>query len=173
MFLMIARFLRPALLAVPFMFLAACASTQQIDPAVSSTLSSRGVATGTTAKMNAGQVLGYSDILDLVQKDVPSSVIVGYLNSTRKVYNFSYGQLQSLKAAGATPQVLNYLTETQGFYGHTSPAQTERLKGEQKRAYFNSPGYQNQQPFAYNQPMIDGFYDSGYEESLYSPFSFN
>lgn len=170
---MIARFLRPAILSVPFVFLAACASTQQVDPAVSSTLSSKGVDPGTTAKMNSGQVLGYSDILGLVQKDVPSNVIVGYLNSTRKVYNFSYGQLESLKAAGATPQVLNYLTESQGFYGHNSPAQTERLKGEQKRAYYNTPGYQNQQPFAYNQPMVDDFYDSGYEESLYSPFSFN
>lgn len=173
MFSMIARLLRPALLAVPFVFLAACASTPQIDPAVSSTLTSKGVAPATTAKMNGGQVLNYNDILGLVQKDVPSSVIVGYLTSTRKVYTFSYGQLQSLKAAGATPQLLNYLTETQGFYGHNSPAQTERLKGEQKRAYFNTPGYQNQQPFAYDPPIIDGFYDSGYEESLYSPFSFN
>ena len=170
---MIVRFLRPALLAVPVLFFAACASNPQLDPAVSSTLSSKGVTAGTTEKMNAGQVLGYDDILGLVQKDVPSDVIVGYLTSTRKVYNFSYGQLQSLKAAGATPQLLNYLTETQGFYGHTSPAQKQRLTGEQKRAYYNSPGYQNQQPFGYNQPMVDGFYNSGYEESLYSPFSFN
>jgi hypothetical protein len=39
--------------------------------------------------------------------------------------------------------------------------------------YTNSPRYQDEQPFAYNEPAIDGFYDSGYEESLYSPFSFN
>ena len=170
---MIERLLRPALLVIPVFLFAACASTLQLDPAVSSTLSSRGVDAGTTAKMNAGQVLDFNDILGLVQKDTPSSVIVSYLTSTRKVYNFSYGQLQSLKSAGATPELLNYLTETQGFYGHTSPAQQARLSGEQKRAYFNTPGYQNQQPFAYDAPGIDGFYDSGYEESLYSPFSFN
>ncbi|MFZ4682165.1 MAG: hypothetical protein ACOYMS_06665, partial [Terrimicrobiaceae bacterium] len=89
------------------------------------------------------------------------------------VYNFTYGQLQSLKAAGATPQLLNYLSETQGFYGVNTPKQKARLSGEQKRAYYNTPGYQDQQPFAYNQPEIDDWYDSGYEESLYSPFSFN
>lgn len=170
---MIARLLRPALIAAPLVFLASCATTPQVDPAVAATLSSRGVDSSVQARMNAGQVLGYNDILGLVQKDVPSSVIVGYLNSTRKVYNFTYGQLQSLKAAGATSQLLNYLTESQGFYGNNSPAQTAKLKGEQKRAYYNSPLYQDQQPFAYNPPVIDDWYDSGYEESLYSPFSFN
>jgi hypothetical protein len=170
---MIVRLLRAALPAIPFIFLAACATTPQVDPAVTATLSSKNVSSDTQAKMNAGRVLDYNDILGLVQKDVPSNVIVGYLNSTRKVYNFSYGQLQSLKAAGATSQLLNYLTETQGFYGHNSPAQTARLHGEQKRAYFNTPLYQDQQPFAYNPPVIDDWYDSAYEESLYSPFSFN
>jgi len=170
---MISRLLRLSALAVPFALLAACATAPQTDPAVAATLSSHNVPASTTEKMNAGRVLGYDDILGLVQKDVPSSVIVGYLNSTRKVYNFSYAQLQSLKSAGATSQLLNYLTETQGFYGHNSPAQTARLKGEQKRAYFNTPLYQDQQPFAYNPPVIDDWYDSGYEESLYSPFSFN
>jgi hypothetical protein len=170
---MLSRFLRPALWVLPAVLLAACATTPQIDPAITSTLSTKGVSSSTSAKMAGGQVLGYDDILGLVQKDVPSSIIVGYLNSTRKVYNFSFAQLQSLKAAGATPQLLNYLTETQGFYGQNSPAQQKRLSGEQKRAYFNSPVYQDQQPFAYNPPVIDDWYDSGYEESLYSPFSFN
>lgn len=170
---MISRLLRPIVAAVPFLFLAACATTQQIDPAITSTINAKGVEPSVAAKMNDGQVLSYGDIMDLVKKDVPASMIVGYLNSTRKVYDFSYAQLQSLKAAGATPQLLNYLTETQGFYGNNSQHQTARLKGEQKRAYFNSPGYQDQQPFGYNPPVIDDWYDSGYEESLYSPFSFN
>jgi hypothetical protein len=159
--------------ALPALLLAACATTPQIDPAITSTLSTQGVSSSTSAKMANGQVLSYDDILGLVRKDVPSTMIVGYLNSTRKVYSLSFAQLQTLKAAGANPQLLNYLTETQGFYGHTSPAQQNRLSGEQKRAYFNSPTYQDQQPFAYNPPVIDDWYDSGYEESLYSPFSFN
>lgn len=37
----------------------------------------------------------------------------------------------------------------------------------------DSPQYQDEQPFAYNDPAGDGFYNSGYEDSLYSPFSFN
>lgn len=170
---MTARFLRPALLAVALAALAACASPQRVDPAITATLTAKGVRSSTQQKMNAGQVLGYDDIQGLVQKDVPATTIVAYLNSTRKAYDFTYAQLQSLKRAGATPQLLNFLTETQGFYGHTSPAQTARLKGEQKRAYFNSRHYQDQQPFAYNPPVIDDWYDSGYEESVYSPFSFN
>ena len=170
---MIARLLRFSALAVTGFCLAACATTQQVDPAVSAALSSRNVNQGTYTKVVNGRVLDYSDIQDMVQKGVPSNVIVGYLNSTRKAYNFTYAQLQGLKSAGATSQLLNYLTETQGFYGVNTPKQTAKLSGEQKRAYYNSPNYQNQQPFAYNQPEIDDWYDSGYEESLYSPFSFN
>jgi len=170
---MIVRLLRFSTLAVAGLFLAACASTPQVDPAISAALSSRNVNQATYTKVVNGRVLDYDDIYNMVQKSVPSQTIVSYLQSTQKVYNFSYGQLQSLKAAGATPQLLNYLTETQGFYGVNTPKQKQRLTGEAKRAYYNTPGYQNQQPFAYNEPMISDWYDSGYEESLYSPFSFN
>jgi len=155
------------------LLLASCASTPQVDPALAASLSSRGVAQGTYDKVTQGQVLDYTDISNLVQKRVPTNTIVAYLESTRKVYDFNYAQLQGLKSLGATPQLLNYLTETQGFYGNNSARQKQRLAGEQKRAYFNSRGYQNQQPFAYNYPEVDDWYDSAYEESLYSPFSFN
>jgi hypothetical protein len=47
------------------------------------------------------------------------------------------------------------------------------VTGIQKAEYYNSPSYQVRQPFAYNAPAIDDWYDSGYEESLYSPFSFD
>ncbi|MEI6339370.1 MAG: hypothetical protein WCQ57_12435 [Verrucomicrobiota bacterium] len=170
---MIVRLLRLSTLAAAGFFLVACASTPQVDPAISAALSSRNVNQATYAKVVNGRVLDYTDIFEMVQKGVPSQILVSYLQSTRKVYNFTYGQLQSLKAAGGTPQLLNYLTETQGLYGVNTPKQKARLAGEQKRAYYNTPGYQNQQPFAYNQPEVDNWYDSGYEESLYSPFSFN
>ncbi len=170
---MIVRLLRQTLLATPVLFLAACATTSQIDPTVSASLHTHGVNQGTSDKMINGQVLDYDDIYQLVQKGVPSNTITAYLQSTRKVYNFSYGQLNSLKAAGATPQLLNYLTETQGFYGVNTAAQKQRLTGEQRRAYYGTRKYQDQQPFAYNYPAVDDWYDSGYEESLYSPFSFN
>ncbi len=150
-----------------------CASGPQVDPAVTSAASSRGVDSGTVLKMSNARVLDYQDISNLVNKGVPTNTIVGYLNSTRKVYDLTYAQLAGLKSAGASPQLLNYLTETQGFYGNNSPKQKARTAKMQKDQYYNSPYYQDKQPFAYNQPEIDDWYDSGYEESLYSPFSFN
>lgn len=45
--------------------------------------------------------------------------------------------------------------------------------GEGRRAYMDTPSYQDQQPFAANPSPISTFYDSSYEESIYSPFSFN
>jgi hypothetical protein len=165
------RLFRLSLMAVPLLWLSACASTPQVNPAVAAALSSRGVEQGTYAKVTQGSVLDYNDILNLLEKDVPTNVIIGYLQSTRKAYNFSSSQLDGLKAAGATTQLLNYLTETHGFYGVTTPKQTARLTGEQKRAYFDSPGYQSQGPFS--TPLIDELADPAYEESLYSPFSFN
>lgn len=153
--------------------LGGCASGPQVDPQITAAVSSRGVNSGTALKMNNGRALDYQDIENLVSRGVPANVIVGYLNSTRAVYNFSYAQLADLKSAGASPQVLNYLSETQGFYGNNSPKQKARTAKMQKDQYYNSPYAQDEAPFAYNAPIIDDCYDSGYEESLYSPFSFN
>jgi hypothetical protein len=150
-----------------------CASGPQGNPAVTSAASSRGVDAGTVLKMSQARALDFQDISNLVSKGVPTNTIVGYLNSTRKVYDLSYAQLAGLKSAGASAQLLNYLTETQGFYGNNSPKQKARMAKMQKDQYYNTPSYQNKAPFAYNQPEIDDWYDSGYEESLYSPFSFN
>jgi len=165
----------PASLAIAALALTlgGCASSPQVDPQITAAVSSRGVNSGTALKMNNGRALDYQDIENLVSRNVPANVIVGYLNSTRAVYNFSYAQLAGLKSAGASPQVLNYLSETQGFYGNNSPKQKTSTAKMQKDQYYNSPYNQDKAPFAYNAPIIDDWYDSGYEESLYSPFSFN
>jgi len=168
---MIERLFRLTVLVIPVLWLSACASTPQVNPAVATALSSRGVDQSTYTKVTRGSVLNYDDIVNLLEKEVPTNIIIGYLQSTQKAYDFSYSQLQGLKAAGATPQLLNYLTETKGFYGVNTPRQSARLTGEQKRAYYNTPGYQSQQPFS--TPLIDEWADPGFEESLYSPFSFN
>jgi len=165
--------IRFLLIAACSLIVCACSSGPQVSPEVTSAASSRGVNSGTVLKMSEARVLDYQDLSNLVSKGVPASTIIAYLNSTRKVYDLTYAQLSGLKSAGATPQLLNYLTETQGFYGNNSPKQKARLAKEQKDQYFNSPYYQDEQPFAYNEPMVDDWYDSGYEESLYSPFSFN
>jgi outer membrane murein-binding lipoprotein Lpp len=161
-----------AAFAAASLLLAGCAS-QQVNPQILESLSAKGVSPSTAVKMQNARPLEYQDILELVRKGVPANEIIGYLESTQKVYNFGPVQLQALQQAGAPAQLINYLQETQGFYGRTTPAQSQRLAGQQKAAYYNSPLYQDEQPFAYNAPIVDDFYDSGYEESLYSPFSFN
>jgi len=154
-------------------FLVGCATGPQVDPQITTTMQQRGVSYAVYNKVSNGQVLDYNDITELVVKKVPANITVGYLRSTRKIYTFSYAQLQALQSAGASPQLLNYLTETEGFYGSPSQKQKDSISKMQKDAYFNTPQYQDEAPFAYNEPVIDDWYDSGYEESLYSPFSFN
>jgi len=170
---MIERLLRLFALAAVSVGLVACASTPQVNPSLAAAISARGVDQGTYLKICNGQALEYSDIQNLVQKGVPSQTIVSYLESTRKVYDFTYAQLSSLKAAGASPQVLNYLSETQGFYGNNTAQQKGRTLKEQKDRYYRTQYYQDEQPFAYNYPGVDDWYDSAYDESLSSPFSFN
>lgn len=152
--------------------LSACSSTSQVNPAVLSAATTRGVASSTTSKMSSGSKLDASDIRNLVTSNVPDETIIAYLNSTREVCNFSASEMSSLKAAGADAQLLSFLSNTQGFYGRR-PVPPNGPAMHPSGEVTNSRGYQNEQPFAYNEPAIDGFYNSGYEESLYSPFSFN
>jgi hypothetical protein len=170
-FRMLVRLFRSFGLIITVIWLAACASTPQVDPAVVTALSSRGVDQSISSKVTQGSSLDYGDILNLVRKDVPTHIIISYLQSTEKVYNLDNAQFQGLENAGASSQLLNYLKETQGFYGVNTPRQAARLSGEQRRAYYDTPAYQAQQPFG--TPMVDEWADPGYEESLYSPFSFN
>ena len=159
-------------LATIVLCLSACSSTSQVNPAVLSAATSRGVAASTTSKMSAGEKLDFSDIRNLVASNVPDDKIIAYLNSTRQVCNFSPSEMSALKSAGADAQLLGFLSNTRGFYGR-SPAPRNAGAPRSPGQYTNSRLYQDEQPFAYNEPAIDGFYNSGYEESLYSPFSFN
>ncbi|MFZ4115900.1 MAG: hypothetical protein ACOYK6_04140 [Chthoniobacterales bacterium] len=152
-------------------FLSSCAQGPTVDPQVTATVTADHVPSETRDKMIHGQHLDYNDILNLVKSRVPSYIIVGYLRSTEAVYNFTYAQLRHLRAMGATPQVLNYLSETQGFYGNNkTPSHGFKIP---KYIRANSMLNQDKQPFFYNEPIVDDWYDSVYEESCYSPFSFN
>jgi hypothetical protein len=168
---MLERLFQPFGLIISVIWLGACASTPQVDPSVVTALSSRGVEQSTTSKVTQRWALDYDDIVDLVRKDVPTHTIISYLQSTEKVYNLTNAQFQGLESAGASPQLINYLKETEGFYGVNTPRQASRLTGEQRRAYYDTPSYQAQQPFG--TPALEEWADPGYEESLYSPFSFN
>jgi len=154
------------------MLLVACSSAPQVNSAVLSAATSRGVAQSTESKMSNARALDLGDLENLVSKGVPSQTIIAYLTSIRQSFRFSPSQLAELQSDGADQQLLAYLRESSGFYNSSAP-RTAGHPLEPAGQYTNSRGYQNQQPFAYNEPAIDGFYDSAYEESLYSPFSFN
>ena len=152
------------------LLLSACSSGPKVDPQITAAVTRAGVNGVTAAKMNNALPLDYPDIRNLVSARVPSHIIVGYLRSTQKPYNFSQSQLASLKSAGARPHLLTYLTETEGFYGPPPAPKSGKVPGWIKN---NSKLNQDQQPFFYNAPLIDDWYDSAYTESCYSPFSFD
>lgn len=148
-----------------------CAGGPKVDPQITAAVAANHVNQDTYNKICNAQSLDYNDIAALVQARVPTHIIVGYLRSTQRVYNLSYAQLSTLKAEGARPHLLNYLTETQGFYGNNTPMKS----GGKVPKYIrdNSKLNQDKQPFFYNAPAVDDWYDSAYTESSYSPFSFN
>ena len=155
---------------IALLFLSSCASGPTVDPQVTATVSAHHVDQVTYDKISHGQSLDYNDIAHLVKNRVPSHIIVGYLRSTEKVYHFTDQQLRHLKSLGAKPEVINYLNETEGFYAPLTKAHGLKVP---KYVRDNTMLNQDKQPFFYNEPIIDDFYDSAYEESCYSPFSMN
>ena len=159
------------LLIVLVLLATGCSSGPRVDPQITSAVAAAHVSQSTADKINNARPLDYGDIKNLAASHVPSHIVVGYLRSTQRIYNYSYAQLAGLKAVGAKPHLLNYLTETQGFYGNNQPPR----KGGKVPQYVkdNTKLDQEQQPFYYNAPMIDDWYDSAYTEASYSPFSFD
>jgi hypothetical protein len=160
-------------LGVSTLLLAACSSGPQVNSAVLSAATTRGVAPSTEQKMSNARPLALDDLENLVSKGVPSQTIISYLTSIRQTFHYTPAQLAALQSNGADTQLLAYLRESGGFYNPSSPAPGRNRPLQPAGQYTNSRGYQDEQPFAYNEPGIDGFYNSAYEESLYSPFSMN
>jgi hypothetical protein len=161
----------PRILLPACLLLGGCASGPLVDPQITTAVTAAHVNQATADKIASARPLDYSDIMNLAKARVPSHIIVGYLRSTQRPYDFSASQLASLKAAGAKPHLLTYLTETQGFYG--PPPKTPTGRKVPKWISGNSKLEQDQQPYFYNAPLIDDWYDSAYTESCYSPFSFD
>jgi hypothetical protein len=155
------------------MLLVACSSGLQINSAVLSAATSRGVAPTTESKMSNARALDLLDLENLVSKGVPAQTIVEYLMSIRQRFRFSPEQLADLQSDGADQQLIAYLRDSSTFYSSSSTPRGAARPLVPSGQWANSRSYQNEQPFAYNEPEIDGFYNSAYEESLYSPFSFN
>jgi hypothetical protein len=142
--------MRPLLL-ITSLFLAACASGPAPTPLVLQRLATAGVDSRTYAKIHAGRVLAYPDILGLVQDKIPDSAIVSYLKSTKAPYRLTNAQLEKLGEAGAGSTLVNYLGQSVGFYEATKRDQTGGEKWD-NHPYFYNPYYWGAAPFDYGFP---------------------
>ena len=140
----------PVLLAA-CLFLASCASGPAPTPLVLQRLAASGVDSRTYAKIHAGRVLSYSDILGLVHDKIPDAAIVSYLKSTHAPYRLTNSQLGKLGDAGAGSGLVNYLGKSVGYYEATKRSQTGGNKWD-KHPYFNDPYYWGPAPFPYAFP---------------------
>ncbi|MFZ4484531.1 MAG: hypothetical protein ACOYOL_11185 [Chthoniobacterales bacterium] len=161
--------MKPAILLL-ILGLVGCATIQsssQIDPKILHEFTSRGVSSVTVFKVREGLPLTVDQVAECVKKGVPGPGLVSYLQSTRKAYQLSRADVTKLRAAGASDPLLNYMQRSAEYYT-TGPKAVS-----QKHPYFNEERNNLEAPFAYAPPMADTFFNSSYEENLYSPFSFD
>lgn len=152
--------------------LTGCATTSQVDPKILGEFSKTGVPETTALKVRDGMPLTVSDVAAASKAGVPGPGLVSYMQSTKKAYSLSNADLASLRAAGTPAPVINYMQRSYNFYGKGPNAV------DQSHPYFATENYDRyggaiKAPFAYAPPQVDTFFNSGYEESLYSPFSFD
>ena len=154
-------------LLITLLALVGCATIDppQVDSKILNEFSSRGVSQATLFKVRNGLPLTVGQVAEASQKGVPGPGIVSYLQSTRKAYNLSNSDLATLNAAGTPAPVINYMRRSYGEYT-TGPKAVN-----QKHPYFNDERDQLEAPFAYEPPIADTFFNSAYEDNLYSPFS--
>src|SRR6187399_1963272 len=147
------RALRLTFLLALSLSVLSCATTQSSKSnLVLPKLAAMGVNSGTYTKIANHRVLNYTDIYGLVEKGVPSQVIVTYLKSTHAPYTLTDNQLNRLVDAGAKPDLVNYLGQSVGYFEATERAQTG---GEGKWRYnhfFYDPYYMGEPPFMYGYP---------------------
>jgi hypothetical protein len=166
------RHLMKTVLFLALLALAGCATTSQVDPKILGEFSNRGVSPETVFKVREGLPLSVSEVAQCAEKGVPGPGLVSYLQSTRKAYNLSNADIAELRAAGTPAPVIGYMRRSYDFYGKGPNAV------DQSHPYFSGENYNRyggnvNAPFAYVPPAIDTFFDSSYEDNLYSPFSFN
>lgn len=146
--------------------LAGCATNDSsVDPKIVNEFSSRGVSAVTVSKVREGLPLSVPQVAEAAQKGVPGPGLVSYMQSTRKAYNLSNADLQTLRAAGTPSPVIDYMRRSYRDYTKGPKAVP------QNHPYYTDDRYNLEAPFAYAPPEVDTFFNSGYEESLYSPFS--
>ncbi len=117
-----------------------------------SRLAAAGVDSRTYTKIANHRVLDYGDIMNLLQKHVPSSAILSYIQSTHAPYTFTNAQLQNLISAGAKPELVDYLGKSVGFFEATERSQTGGEGKWKNERYFADPYYMGEPPFMYDYP---------------------
>ena len=154
-------------LLLTLLALAGCATIDpaQVDPKILGEFSNRGVSPATLMKVRNGLPLTVGQVAEASRQGVPGPGLVSYMQSTRKAYNLSNADLAELRAAGTPAPVISYMQRSYGFFTQ-GPKATN-----QKHPYFNDERYNLEAPFAYEPPMADTFFNSAYEDNLYSPFS--
>lgn len=145
-----AHMIKVLLVALVFA-VAGCATTPQMErPGYLKVLAAKKVAPPTYARIAHGLVLGYSDLMDLVQKGIPGSMIVPYLKATRTPYDFSTKQINGLVNAGADSTLVNYLGKAKGIYLQDAMNVPSTRPG--LHPYWSDPGYAGPAPFAFAYP---------------------
>jgi hypothetical protein len=126
-------------------------------------ISRAGVSDDTYARISAGQVLSFSQVLDLVRAGVPDAQIVAYLRATRAPYNFTQAQIQRLTQAGADSTLINYVGRSKGDFlidAQNAAAQDQLVQNAQidqsfwDDPYFNDPTWMGDAPFGFGWPMV-------------------
>lgn len=145
--------------------LSGCTTRPPVDPQIVAAVATHNVASRTAGKIQMGQSLDYRDILHLVRAKMPTATIIAYLQSTEKSYQFTPGQLDTLRNLGASLQLIHYLNESKGFYtiNGTSCSSTQlNLQPFRKKGRPSLPQTQIS--------LGEEVADPAYEESLFSPF---
>lgn len=158
---------KPVLL-LALLALSGCATIDppQVDPKILNEFSGRGVSQATLFKVRNGLPLTVGQVAEAASKGVPGPGLVSYMQSTRKAYNLSNADIARLRAAGTPAPVINYMQRSYGYFTKGPKAVN------QNHPYFSDERYQLEAPFAYEPPIADTFFNSAYEDDLYSPFSY-
>lgn len=94
-------------------FLAGCASISRTER---NTLIQHNVSSSVCDRMVRGNPLSLSDIIELSQRQVPDSIIVNYLDSTRVVYSLDKQSLTRLRQGKVSQGVINFLLDTPSLF---------------------------------------------------------
>jgi hypothetical protein len=101
------------LLLIPVL-LAGCETVNRQDRAV---LRAHDVPQDVFDKMLYGDPLSLADVIELSQRAVPPGLIIHYMDETDTAYRLRKPDVEHLRAAGVSQQVISYMLSTSAPYG--------------------------------------------------------